>query len=710
MPFLHTANEIECHRILNKFLKELDENVFIHRDYISDGTTTDSDSQGVTPKDLVNAEVVHDILVREARRDRIRAKGEGDEFLEEEKEWVSIDKVLSPFVYDIQEIAADIIPRVDPDSLVNSIVPRPIKGILEPGEHSKEMNQNHSPTKASEAAMEYPITVPKLPVNRDGDMYQEIRWRYENGEIIFDDSWICPFDRNKLLIIMHTQIDLLETEDEKKTKLLLDKFYVSEDESTLGKERLDSCLKLSKEILEVVKRIDYDNPIYQKKSPKKVEEIQVEEDVRKISRVWGGWDTVHPASAGHESQISLFMVSSFSATRDHPASYAIYEDSGSTLLSNKGKHALASASASSSAQSQGKANVSGEDLSSMGRKALTSLPSGANTTAAVPDSFQNDPNSKYFIVDSISELVLKEARKLQGKIILITKEEQITVSEVKETFLGSRQSKSHRFDLPDREDARILDITVSILFQGSFTQKGYGLGRLAAALFRLPEENDPNASPVPSPVGFSPYIMQSPNLPDSMGRIVIMHRPHSRPMAPKAYQIVVGAAAPTKYSITVTCRVAQAALPLVDDAITKARQWQSRLPTCLLELTTISESLQIAERKLLVCDKMILEAELEAKKSQNSIFAINKRLAEDDEFTTMLEDERKDLVNELGIVEVEYAQWSNTYTSRFKEKDDIKEGINMMHRFQRERQHEKNNIKKNLEVARFVLLFKHFIT
>ena len=40
----------------------------------SDGTVDEEASVGVTPKDLVGAEVVHDILVRESRRDRIRAK------------------------------------------------------------------------------------------------------------------------------------------------------------------------------------------------------------------------------------------------------------------------------------------------------------------------------------------------------------------------------------------------------------------------------------------------------------------------------------------------------------------------------------------------------------------------------------------------------------------------------------------------------------
>lgn len=309
----------------------------------------------------------------------------------------------------------------------------------------------------------------------------------------------------------------------------------------------------------------------------------------------------------------------------------------------------------------------------MSRRTLTSNPTPKTVNL---DSFRNDPSSKFFIVDSIQELTLQDTRKVSGKTLLIAKGEQITILEVPETTLAARQSRTHRFDLPDKEDSRILDITVSILFQGAFTSKGYGLGRLAAALFRLPDEKDPSASPVPAPVGFAPYVMQCPNLPDVMGRIVILHRPHSRPLhVPASYQIVVGAASATKYSITVTCRVAQAALPLVDIEIDRARGWQSRLPTCIKELETLSEGLMIAERKLLVCEKMISESELETKKCQNTIFALNKRIAEDDANMTLLEDERRDLFQELGIVEVEYSQWANTFTSRCKEKDDVKEGF-----------------------------------
>ena len=124
------------------------------------------------------------------------------------------------------------------------------------------------------------------------------------------------------------------------------------------------------------------------------------------------------------------------------------------------------------------------------------------------------------------------------------------------------------------------------------------------------------------------------------------------------------------------------------------------MPTCLKELDVIMDSLQISERKLQLADKMISEAEIESKKSQSAIFAINKRIHEDDEFSTLLEDERKELVRELGITEVEFAQWANAYSSRCKEKEDIKEGIQMMHKFQRERQIEKVKIKDELALAR----------
>merc|ERR1711871_1169595 len=251
LPFLHTPTEVEAHRILNKYIKDLDEEIFVKKDFASDGTVSEEENiAGVTAKDLVDAEVVHDILVRESRRDRIRAKGEG--FTKEEKDWLSIDRIMSPHVFGLDEkkkIPADV------EKLYGSIAPGPIDGVLEAGPYSKKINQNHDERFSSDNALEYPLKVERISENRDGDKYQEMRWRYENGEIVFDDTWKCPFYKDDLLRILKTQIDLLETEDEKYASKLMNRFYVSEDESTLGKRRLDEAAAVSKELLKAMKNI-----------------------------------------------------------------------------------------------------------------------------------------------------------------------------------------------------------------------------------------------------------------------------------------------------------------------------------------------------------------------------------------------------------------------------------------------------------------------
>ena len=75
----------------------------------------------------------------------------------------------------------------------------------------------------------------------------------------------------------------------------------------------------------------------------------------------------------------------------------------------------------------------------------------------------------------------------------------------------------------------MLSITISITFQGAFGPRGYKLGRLAAALFRLPDGADEeHIGGIPTPCGYAPYESQAPNTPDSMGRILIHHDPRAK--------------------------------------------------------------------------------------------------------------------------------------------------------------------------------------
>ena len=49
----------------------------------------------------------------------------------------------------------------------------------------------------------------------------------------------------------------------------------------------------------------------------------------------------------------------------------------------------------------------------------------------------------------------------------------------------------------------------------------------------------------------------------------------------------------------------------MEDLLEKAKVMQKRLPKCIQEIESIDESLRLAERKVLVCRKMILECEME---------------------------------------------------------------------------------------------------
>ena len=171
-------------------------------------------------------------------------------------------------------------------------------------------------------------------------------------------------------------------------------------------------------------------------------------------------------------------------------------------------------------------------------------------------------------------------------------------------------------------------------------------------------------------------------------------------MAPGTFQIVIGAASNTKYTVEVSCSVGKTALPIVDEAVLKAKQLQARLPTCIMEVEGIEESIRLTERKLLVCEKMILEAELESGRAQKGMRICSRKLEQDDEDLSLMEDERRDLQRELGIFEIEYSQWASIFSTRSREQDDIKEGIKMMYSFKRDKIKEKEEAKVKLEAYR----------
>ena len=740
LPFLHTHEEIEAHRLLNSFVRDYDDKYFKTMDFLYEETPTEvqdalskrvlEDDSGskinIVSGDMREAEIVHDILVKESRRDRIRSLGAGDELSEDEENWCQIDKIINPELYFyIDNSVVDVHDRtIERDLSTNSAILQKNKRVVDL-ENEQEL---HKRSRSDPLAFKDSAS--------DGNKYQELRWFHDESsekEAAFNDKWNCPFTKDEILSIRKQKLSDIIGEDALKVRQLLDKFYVSNDESVLGNLRLKSLLDASSTIVSFLKTsdqeaqiesnmrldersklrapnanhhldgnrstedalktksstsIDSDSSLFQPvdhiSSATTMNEKHDDDDTLDINRLWGGWDTVHPASGGMESQSAYFMRSSFDPSRDHPANFGIHDDLWNEKNSNDTSY-------------ERKALPEGSELEKVSMTALTSDP------GRIPNRFdihENDPSSDYLIADSANELALMEVRRIKGKIVLLAVPDPLTIFEVNNLQLDSRQSRSHKFEIPNRDDQRILEVNVSIIFQGRFGDKGYKLGRLAAGLFRIPDEHDNHANPIPVPIGYSPYNMQSCNLPESMGRIVIIHSPKRKPIKPGHFQIVIGVASDTNYSVHVSCKIARAALPVVDEAIIQAKELQARLPNILIELDSLSESHRLAERKLLVCQKMINDAEAETNRCKRSMSIVSHKLEIDDEEMTLLEDERRELERELAILEVEYSQWANIFASRHQEEIDIKEGIKLIFEFQRERQEEKKRIKGKLTKAR----------
>ena len=141
-------------------------------------------------------------------------------------------------------------------------------------------------------------------------------------------------------------------------------------------------------------------------------------------------------------------------------------------------------------------------------------------------------------------------------------------------------------------------------------------------------------------------------------------------------------------------------MPIVEESILQAKKLQSRLPLCLAEMDSVQESIRLTERKLLICEKMITEAEAESDRCEKGIQSITRLLDQDDEDMLMVEDERRGYKRELSILEIEYSQWANNFDTRVKEKLDIKDGLTMMYKFYRDRGKEKEDLKAKLEEYR----------
>ena len=657
-----------------------------------DGDDNDDDTSSATKvtaaeRETRDQEARHEVLLREARRDNVRSLSFFPHEVEglpsdEDLAWFQVERILNPYLF-----PASVRPKVGKDPLftlrssgkeedsVSVRTHRSIFQVLSFIFHStldiliscsRCLHFQANLTLGS--AFDY--TGWRCPYNavQLEKMIDEIDREYDGDRRLFARSMSILVAR-KL-----SQPDMVEMSDRNKARRLLKRYYVSMDESEAGHERLSALADVSSGLAELLRRTLERDREEDKQREKDRERAEKREHHRNLTdkererlrrrrrkqassrrgRFWGSWEQVHPASMGRTSQKTLFTAASFSSRRDHPASYAVRRKKQHVPLSISGGSTSAG---SDDMDSEDDANAMLLDAPLSGMKALLSAPTVA---PRLPRNHEHKylDHDQWLVLPNLTALSKLSQAEVEGNIVLVENQDSMVlfdhVTSGDLNQLSPRQSRTHHFDIPDRGLKYVLDVTVSIIYQGTFTKDGYRPGRIAVSLFRLTGTGEVGSeSGVPQPVGYAPYNMQTPNLPDAIGRMVICHRPDVKPLLPGRFRVVVGAAAETRYSIEVSCRYATLALPIVDHEVEEAKKNQLKIAQVLKQIKNVQETIRLGERKVEVCRKLVFEAQAEGQRTRVASAVLIQELRHDD-VVGLLEDKvRMDKEAELQRIDVE---------------------------------------------------------
>ena len=649
LPFLYSPLEVKCHQLLTKFTMEQGESYFQEKDKATQDADVKHDEGGLTPEQQREAERQLNVLLKERRCADTRSlpKQERDD---EQKDWVKLDKILSPQLHIEQ-------PRIG------------------------EAGRTKVFGKAN-AKVEY----------KSGDIYEEARKDYVDGET---EQWHCPFDDISLREIYQENIEDLEEDDERYVKFLMDKYYCNAKETRIGlaaHRALEGINKVMKNLQAGKHPREGDDvggtrEMFGKlkgrggggkeeedseEKPELLEAGKEDYEGDTSHKVFGSWYVVHPAAIGKRSQTENFNSATFDEHVQHPAAFQYFQAPPPEEESVKG-------------------------------------PNKMDATIGHPKHapwMKKETMLDCKVVSSMEELAKVDYSKVRkGMTVLFTSGKADSRVEESGQSLESRQSRSHKFKIGADEKDKILDLTISVVFQGVFGPRGYRLGRLAVQLYRIPSDeekaNDTDAQP--QALGCAPYELQILNTPDALGRIVIHHKPRRIPVEPGTFQVVIGAAAASKYSIQVHGTLGEAAKTVLDAEFESSLTKQTRLSQCSKELAELWTSMRLAERKITVCQGLIDEAESESARCEADIEMCNNELAEDDEIMEMGEEERNDIFREIKVLEVEFAHWCKLFATRQQEKKDIKEGLEQMAELRRDRITEKDTLKRDMEHIRKII-------
>lgn len=454
-----------------------------------------------------------------------------------------------------------------------------------------------------------------------GNKYDSMRKAYEAGasdeDLGFEEKWFPkksngePHDRESLL--QQVRNDLPTSGDE--VEALLAKYYVSDQETPKHVQNQEIMQTLDERIACAAQR--------HRDIQQNLEAVRDEQTVDtkiETAREWGGWDVVHPASSGSRAQLHRFKHQDL--TREHPASFSCVD-----LVSSSGKR---------SAQEFLKQPIVYRDLEDL--------------SAVTPSEIKN-------ATDVLFNFEGHETR-------LLSEEEQ---------SLEAHASKAYYFQVPEEEDKRILSLTITIVYRGVFTARGYKLGRVAAAMFKIE-----TASAVPKAIGYAPYEQQQLNTGTTLGRTIIVHKPDVVPLKKGDYKIVVGAASTTKFSVTVEAHAVQTAEAKLRDETARAHKTKNDLDVCKTAIEDMRMSTRLGERKLSLVHALIDESEVESSRCEREMERCNEELLRDDEQMELTDEERSNLHAEARRLEVEFAYWCRLFASRSQERRDLLKALDLL--------------------------------
>lgn len=248
--------------------------------------------------------------------------------------------------------------------------------------------------------------------------------------------------------------------------------------------------------------------------------------------------------------------------------------------------------------------------------------------------------------------------------------------------LEPHQSVTHTFRLPAHNAVGVLNLSVSIVFQGHFKPVGYQNGRLAGMLYMLPPLDNPSGDMRPqprTPMGIGKCAIANDIAlctPHNLGRLVLRHEPDVVPLCGDAtYQVVLGAPVATSYSIEVTARTALFAGEMLQRKKSDALKKQEVLPLRKDEIQNVFTTIQLSERKKRLARAMANEAKDAGRAAELEMLRATRTLEKDNAESQLSHEERLALHQQIHDAEAAFTQQCFLFAKREEEVRDIEQGL-----------------------------------